>query len=196
MAGPGVRLPGVLSPQFDACVVAYRQRHVINISSAPPRPPPECLGSVFPFSVWPLQDLQRLAMTDRGPGSARRRRERRLRSMLRHERQTVAMEFRAALHHSRDVGTELYEGLRAQTTASSGMRPAPLVEVSEPQGGQSRSVSWLPRCRPSPFPFWQGRQVRRSMISPSASSSGGRLPSRRRRRRSGGRRRWRRRSRG
>ena len=53
--------------------------------------------------------------------------------MLRHERQTVAMELAAALHHSRDAGPELYEGLRAQTTASSGMRPAPLVEVSEPQ---------------------------------------------------------------
>ena len=55
--------------------------------------------------------------------------------MLRHERQTVAMELAAALHHSRDVGPELYNGQRAQTTASSGMRPAPLVEVSEPQEG-------------------------------------------------------------
>ena len=40
--------------------------------------------------------------------------------MLRHERQTVAMELAAALHHSRDVGRELYVGLRAQKTASSG----------------------------------------------------------------------------
>ena len=36
--------------------------------------------------------------------SAMRRRQRRLRAMLRHERQTVAMELAAALHHSRDGG--------------------------------------------------------------------------------------------
>ena len=35
--------------------------------------------------------------------SAMRRRQRRLRAMLRHERQTVAMELAAALHHSRDA---------------------------------------------------------------------------------------------
>ena len=34
--------------------------------------------------------------------SAMRRRQRRLRAVLRHERQTVAMELAAALHHSRD----------------------------------------------------------------------------------------------
>ena len=80
-------------------------------------------------------------MADRGPGSARRRRERRLRSMLRHERQTVAMELAAALHHSRDVGPELYEGLRVQTTASSGMRPAPLVERGFPDADPRPSRS-------------------------------------------------------
>ena len=54
--------------------------------------------------------------------------------MLRHERQTVAMELAAALHHSRDVGPEVDGGLRAQTTASSGGRPGVLLEA-EPQGG-------------------------------------------------------------
>ena len=68
-----------------------------------------------------------------GAGAARRRRERRLRAMLRHERQTVAMELAAALHHSRDVGLGTNDGLRAQTTASSGKRPAPHEEVAEPQ---------------------------------------------------------------
>ena len=53
-------------------------------------------------------------------GAAKRRRERRLRAMLRHERQTVAMELAAALHHSRDGGRETYYGLRAPKTASSG----------------------------------------------------------------------------
>ena len=66
-------------------------------------------------------------------GATRRRWERRLRSMLRHERQTVAMELAAALHHSRDVGPGTNDGLRAQTTASPGKRPAPLGEVAEPQ---------------------------------------------------------------
>ena len=49
--------------------------------------------------------------------------------MLRHERQTVAIEPAAALHHSRDVGLGKHDGLRAQTTASSGS----FGEVSEPQ---------------------------------------------------------------
>ena len=52
-------------------------------------------------------------------GAAWRRRQRRLRSMLRHERQTVAMELAAALHHSRDVGSGKNDGLRAQKTVNS-----------------------------------------------------------------------------
>ena len=54
-----------------------------------------------------------------GP-SAWRRRQRRLRSWLRHERQTVAMELAAALHHSRDVGPRSHYALRGQNSASSG----------------------------------------------------------------------------
>ena len=62
-----------------------------------------------------------MAARDAGSaGSARRRRERRLRSMLRHDRQTVAMNLAAALHHSRDIGPGVYDGLRAQVTLSSG----------------------------------------------------------------------------
>ena len=55
-----------------------------------------------------------------GTSSAKRRRERRLRSMLRHERQTVAMELAAALHHNHDGGRVTNYGLRAPKTASSG----------------------------------------------------------------------------
>ena len=82
-----------------------------------------------------------------------RRRQRRLRSWLRHERQTVAMELAAALHHSRDVGPGTHAGLRAQKAASSreeagveshhalrglktlppGMRPEQLPEAPGPQ---------------------------------------------------------------
>ena len=65
-------------------------------------------------------------------GAARRRRERRLRAMLRHERQTVAMELAAALHHSRDGGRETYYGLRAPMTASSGGRRPGVLKEPEP----------------------------------------------------------------
>ena len=77
--------------------------------------------------------------------AAKWRRERRLCSWLRHERQTDAMELAAALHHSRDGGQARYNGPRAQTTASTaagtqyyflddgevpaaGARPPPLSE--------------------------------------------------------------------
>ena len=65
-------------------------------------------------------------------GSARRRRERLLRSFLRHERMTVRMELAVALHHSRDGGRESYYGLRAPKTASSEGRPGVLKEPEPP----------------------------------------------------------------
>ena len=64
-------------------------------------------------------------------GAAKRRRERRLRSWLRHERMTVAAELSAALHHSRDGGQVKYDGLRAQKTDSAappGVRPGSLCD--------------------------------------------------------------------
>ena len=64
--------------------------------------------------------------------AAKRRRERRLRSMLRHERQTVAMELAAALHHSQ------HEGLRAQQTASAG--PAEYFDLNSDDGKPARGV--------------------------------------------------------
>ena len=69
-----------------------------------------------------------------GVGSARRRREWRLRSWLRHERMTVAAELAVALHHSRGVGPAvLHEALRGQTPASSvGRRPGVLKEPVPP----------------------------------------------------------------
>ena len=82
--------------------------------------------------------------------SAKRRRERRLRSMLRHERQTVAMELAAALHHSRDGGRETNYGLRAPKTASLGWRPGVLTEP-EPQG-QERPWTFPRRSQVPPEP--------------------------------------------
>ena len=69
-----------------------------------------------------------------GVGSARRRRERRLRSWWRHERMTVAAELAVALHHSRGVGPAVpHEALRGQTPASSvGRRPGVLEEPVPP----------------------------------------------------------------
>ena len=72
-----------------------------------------------------------------GTSAAKRRRERRLRSMLRHERQTVAMELAAALHHSCGVRPDvLREVPREQQTASPGAgRPEGARAAS---GGEAR----------------------------------------------------------
>ena len=84
----------------------------------------------------------------RGEGSARRRRERRLRAWWRHEQASVSAAVVSALHHSCDVGPVLYEalrrhkkttegeveehatraGLRAQKTPPPGERPGILAE--------------------------------------------------------------------
>ena len=82
--------------------------------------------------------------------SSAKRRERRLRSMLRHERQTVAMELAAALHHSRDGERATFYGLRAPKTASSGERPGVLTEP-EPQG-QERPWTFPRRSQVAPEP--------------------------------------------
>ena len=90
-------------------------------------------------------------------GSARRRRERRLRSWLRHERMTVRMELAAALHHSsfRGAGPESYDAPRSQMTANSredsvyfdlydeyteGARPDRLVGVRPQERDQRHTV--------------------------------------------------------
>ena len=75
--------------------------------------------------------------------SARRRRERQLRSFLRHEELSVKMALARALHHSaqrvevpREVEEQvLHAGPRAQKTPPPGTRPASLAE---PQGPQER----------------------------------------------------------
>ena len=69
-----------------------------------------------------------------GVGSARRRRERRLRSWWRHERTTIAAQLAVALHHSRGVGPAVpHEALRGQTLASSvGRWPGVLKEPVPP----------------------------------------------------------------
>ena len=75
-------------------------------------------------------------------GAAKRRRERRLRSWLRHERMTVAAELSAALHHSRDGGQVSRVGLRAQKMDSSrgGRRPGVPEDPGPPQLGVERAA--------------------------------------------------------
>ena len=78
--------------------------------------------------------------------------QRRLSSMLGHERQTVAMELAAALHHSRDGGLGTNVGLRAHRTASAG--PAVYFDLSSEEGRlaggraatQSRSAAGFCGC--------------------------------------------------
>ena len=71
------------------------------------------------------------------------RRERRLRSMLRHEQQTVRIALAAATHQNaqsraeEEMVHEKHDGLRAQKRPSLGERPAPLLEV-RPQGKLQR----------------------------------------------------------
>ena len=78
-----------------------------------------------------------------GTGSARRRRERRLRSMLRHERMAVAMAVAESLHHSaqrpekaraREVEEQdQHEALRRQKAPPPG-KPPGVLKDPEPQG--------------------------------------------------------------
>ena len=76
---------------------------------------------------------------DAGSGSARRRRERRLRSWLRHERMTVRMELTAALHHSafKGAGFETHDAPRSKKTVNS-KRGAELFSLFEEELGGTR----------------------------------------------------------
>ena len=115
----------------------------------PPPPPPAVSTQELPLCVACCETPAVGLMADGAGTSAMRRRQRRLRSWLRHERQTVAMELAAAVHHSRDARSEVaHEALRGQKTANSGTRPEPLEEVSEPQVGAA-TVGYV--AAPVPF---------------------------------------------
>ena len=115
-----------------------------------------------------------------GAGATKRRRERRLRVMLRHERLTVAMELAAALRHSQDARpNETHNALRGQTTPSSGTRPG----LDGVRGAGSGSHGRLRGCRGSPpraaGPGWWrhpghgGCAVPPGAVSPSAPEEEG-----------------------
>ena len=83
-------------------------------------------------------------------GAARRRRERRLRSMLRHEQQTVRMALAAALHHSAGPKVEMQQNatLRGLRTAA---RAGEEVE-NETHAGPRAQKSPPPEVRPGILP--------------------------------------------
>ena len=100
-------------------------------------------------------------------GAARRRRERRLRSMLRHEQQTVRMALAAALHHSagpkeKKVELQQYAALRGQNTGARAREE--VVQVAHV--ALRRQKTPPPGVRPGslvdPGPQRSDRTVRRS----------------------------------
>ena len=107
-------------------------------------------------------DLNGRPMADRA-GAAKRRRERRLRSWLRHERMTVAAELSAALHHSRDGVQVKFDGLRAQKTDSAADGEEVVHDAHDALRGQKTPP---PGVRPGslcdPGPQRSDRTVRRS----------------------------------
>ena len=82
----------------------------------------------------------------RDAGSARRRRERQLRSWLRHERMTVRMELAAALHHSafKGAGPETNDALRSQRTVNS-REEAVFFELYDEDTAGKRPPVWVSR---------------------------------------------------
>ena len=104
-------------------------------------------------------------MADRASGSARRRRERRLRSFLRHERMAVALHFAEALHHSSGASLEpvverreeeveaevVYVAPRGQEQPPPGMRPGSPSDPGPPQQVAATVgyvAAWAPRLSP------------------------------------------------
>ena len=97
----------------------------------------------------------------RGEGSARRRRERRLRAWWRHEQASVSAAVVSALHHSCDVGPVLYEALRGHKKTTEGE-----VEEQAAHTGLRAQKTPPPGERPGlllePGPQRSDRTVRRS----------------------------------
>ena len=117
--------------------------------------------------------------------AAARRRQRRLRSWLKHERQTVARELAAPLHHSRDGGRVTNYGPRAPKTASSGV-------LTEPES-QGRAVT-VGYVAARVLTLAAHRLQGDALTAPLSATSSGLFWRRRSKRRRGGRK-WRRRRR-
>ena len=135
------------------------------------------------------------AMDDHGvrAGAAMRRRQRRLRSMLRHERQSIAMALAERLHHSANVTglkhkeeveqhaaprgpktaraeveeavNATHDALRRQNTPPPGLRSPGRREVTAARGTSQGTASQPSACR-----YWLGRWESRWTPPHSASS--------------------------
>ena len=101
-------------------------------------------------------------------GAARRRRERRLRSMLRHEQQTVRMALAAALHHSagpvvKKVELQQHAALRGQKTGTrAGGRVRCTRSTDAPRRQNAPHPGERPGCLVDPGPRRSDRTVRHS----------------------------------
>ena len=126
-----------------------------------PPPPPAVSTQELPLCVACCETQLVGLMADGAGTSAWRRRQRRLRSWLRHERQTVAMELAAALHHIRDVGPVTHADLRAQKAASSGAGGGSRDALC-PTGTEAASTGERPGLPLEPGPQRSDRTVRRS----------------------------------
>ena len=170
-AGKGWRGRRELAPrcsatQLSACLCGHIDRDMIVIPSSepppPPSPPPPPQGTDR-FVTFCFLRCDLMADSSGQPsGAARRRRERRLRSMLRHEQQTVRMALAAALHHSagpkekvemqqngalrgqktaaragEEVVHDAHDALRGQKTPPPGVRPGSLAEPGPQRSDRS-----------------------------------------------------------
>ena len=141
--GPGdTRHVGGVTKVWCALLMRVeRERRVSCTPSEPPPPPPEHEGSrvdtavVDPVFICLQRLIRMMAGGDLdGEGAARRRRERHLRSWLRHERQSVAMALAEFKHHSsRGQRMARARGERDELTyAMCQMTPPPLPPSPPP----------------------------------------------------------------
>ena len=102
----------------------------------PPQPPPPQAVSTqeLPLCVACCETPAVGLMAGGAGTSAMRRRQRRLRSWLRHERQTVAMELAWALHHSRDARSEVaHEAQKVRRLPGRSVRTCPGTSAHGPR---------------------------------------------------------------
>ena len=119
-----------------------------------------------------------MADVERVKGAAMRRRERRLRSWLKHERQTVRMVLAETFHHSSAPFASGWEGTCSTTacgdrTRQGAGRPRTIRRGPEWLGIRRSSVCVTRKtpCGVRGLPSWQSRRSRRSAFSSTPWSS-------------------------
>ena len=186
LGSPGVSLPGDLASIslgdcrcYDRCGVIIHTHQVVSETTTT-----SCLTQGCPFLCVNCCQTSAVDMSDveRASGAARRRRERRLRSWLKHERQTVRMVLAETFHHFSapfpPKFKEEWVGTRSTTPYGDRTRQGP----GRPRTARRRPV-WLgirrsSRCsmRKTPCgvrgrPVWSSRRGRKSESSGTPWSS-------------------------